>query len=159
MASNLLLSPEIQQSYDRRLLQRFRTTTVFNKFGKQKSIPARGGVAMSFRKMEIIRPVATASTTTWTSPDATYTAAAGALLTEGTFYAPLVVASWAEVVATVRQYGQAAYISDLDINQAIDPQISEYVDNFSESMTELLDIVTRDVLVAGTNVRCLARAA
>lgn len=153
MASNLLLAPEIQLSYDRRLLQRFRTNTVFNKFGVQKSIPARGGVALSFRKMEIIRPVATASTTTWTSPDSTYTDGSARLLTEGTFYTPTVIASWAEVTATVRQYGQAAYISDLDINQALDPQISSYVDNFSESMTELLDIVTRDVLLAATTIQ------
>jgi N4-gp56 family major capsid protein len=150
MASNLLLPPEIRQSYERRLLQRFRTTTVFNRFGLQRSIPRRGGVNLSFRRMEIIRPVAVASTS-WPS-DATYTAATGTLLTEGTFHTPTVVASWAEVTATVRQYGQAAYISHLNIHQAIDEQVSEYVDNFSESMGELLDLVTRDVLLQGTNV-------
>lgn len=151
MATNLLVSPEIRQSYERRLLQRFRTTTVFNRFGAQKSIPRRGGVNLSWRRMEIIRPVAVASTT-WPA-DATYTAATGALLTEGTFHTPAVVASWAEVTATVRQYGQAAYISDLSIEQAIDEQIPEYVDNFGESMTELLDIVTRDVLLGATTIQ------
>lgn len=152
MASNLLLAPEIQQSYDRRLLQRFRTKTIFNKFGRQKEIPAGGGVNISFRRMEMIRPVATASTGSWPA-DATYTAAVARLLTEGTFYVPTVEASWYEVTATVRQYGQAAYISDLNLKQALDPQLSEYVDNFSESMAELLDIVTRDVLVAATNIQ------
>ncbi len=151
MASNLLLAPEIRQAYERKLLQRFRTTTIFNKFGAQKSIPKGMGVNLSWRRMEIIRPVVTASST-W-SPDATYTNAAGAVLTEGTFAVPAVVASWAEVTATVRQYGQAAYISDLDIEQAIDSQIPEYVENFSESMTELLDLVTRDVLVAATTIQ------
>lgn len=153
MASNLLLAPEIQQSYNRRLLTRFRTSAVFNRFGDQQSIPARGGVCLSWRKMEIIRPVATASTTTWVSPDSTYTSATGALLTEGTFTTPAVVASWAQVQATVRQYGQAAYISDLDIEQALDSQIPEYVDNFGESMSELLEIVTRDVLLSATNLQ------
>ncbi len=152
MATNLLLSPEIKQSYERRLLQRFRTTTIFNKFGLKRSIPAGGGVNLSFRRMEIIRPVATASTGTWPA-DATYTSAAGALLTEGTFYTPAVTASWAEVTATVRQYGQAAYISDLNLKQALDPQLTEYVENFSESMTELLDLVTRDILLAATNIQ------
>jgi len=151
MATNLLLKPEIKQTYERRLLQRFRTETVFNRFGMQKGIPARGGVNISFRKMEIIRPVAVASTT-W-PPDATYTSAAAAALTEGTFYTPTVVASWREVTATVRQYGQAAYVSDILTKQAMDEQIPEYTDNFSEAMTELLDLVTRDVLVAGTNVQ------
>lgn len=153
MATNLLLAPEIQQAYDRRLLSRFRTETVFNRFGLQRSIPKGNGVNISFRRMEIIRPVATASTTTWVSPDSTYTNATGALLTEGTFHTPSVVASWAEVTATVRQYGQAAYISDLDINQALDPQVSEYVENFSEAMKEHLDLVTRDILLAATNIQ------
>ncbi len=153
MASNLLLTPEIQQSYNRKLLTRFRTTPIFNRFGDQQSIPARGGVCLSWRRMEIIRPVATASTTTWTSPDATYTSAVGAVLTEGTFYAPTVVASWYQVVATVRQYGQAAYISDMDIEQALDEQIPEYVANFGEAMSELLELVTRDVLLAATNIQ------
>jgi N4-gp56 family major capsid protein len=151
LATNLLLPPEIEQAYDRRLLQRFRTNTVFNRFGRKKSIPKGGGVNMSFRRMEIIRPVAVASST-WPA-DATYTAATGALLTEGTFHTPAVVASWYEVTATVRQYGQAAYVSDLNLEQALDPQLSEYVDNFSESMTELLDLVTRDVLLTNTNIQ------
>ena len=151
MATNLLLSPEIKQAYDMRLLQRFRTTTVFNRFGKSKSIGPGGGVNISFRRMEIVRPVAVASTT-WPA-DAVYTLAVGAVLTEGTFHTPAVTASWAEVTATVRQYGQAAYISDLNINQALDPQINEYVENFSEAMTELLDLITRDILVAATTIQ------
>ncbi len=151
MVTNLLLTPEIQQAYDMRLLQRFRTTTIFNKFGRQKSIGKGGGVNISWRRMETIRPVAVASLS-WPA-DATYTLAAGTLLTEGTFYTPTVVASWAQVTATVRQYGQAAYISEWDMNQALDPQVSEYVDNFSEAMTELLDIATRDVLVAASTIQ------
>jgi N4-gp56 family major capsid protein len=152
MTTNLLLAPEIKQTYERRLLQRFRTTTIFNRFGMQKGIPAAGGVNMSFRRMEIIRPVATASTATWPA-DATYTNAAAVALTEGTFYTPTVTASWFEVTATVRQYGQAAYVSDILTKQAMDEQIPEYTDNFSEAMTELLDIVTRDVLLSGTNIQ------
>ena len=126
MASNLLLAPEIRQAYERKLLQRFRTTTVFNKFGEQKSIPARNGVNLSWRRMEIIRPVSAVLTGSFPI-DATYTKAESIALTEGTFYVPSVVASWAQVTATVRVYGQAAYISDLDIAQAIDEQIPEYV--------------------------------
>ncbi len=125
MATNLLLAPEIRQAYDRRLLQRFRTSTVFNKFGLQKSIPPGYGVNLSWRRMESIRPVAVASSI-WPS-DSVYTLATGAVLTEGTFLVPAVQASWYQTTATVRQYGQAAYISDMDIEQAIDPQVSEYV--------------------------------
>lgn len=153
MATNLLLSPEIRQAYDMKLLKRFRTTTVFNKFGRQRSIPKHGGVNISFRRMEIIRPVAVASST-WPA-DATYTNATGALLTEGTWATSMaaVIASWFETTATVRQYGQYAFISDWDDAQAIDPQVPEYVENFSEAMAELLDLVTRDVLVGATTVQ------
>src|SRR5512146_2560525 len=110
MATNLLLAPEIQQSYDRRLLQRFRTETIFNRWGKQKSISEGNGVNLSWRRMESIRPVATASVTGveasgWPA-DATYTSASAILLTEGTFYTPTVIASWYETTATVQQYGQ-----------------------------------------------------
>src|SRR3989304_9252413 len=167
MAFNLLLAPEIQQAYDRKLLQRFRTTTIFNKFGLQKGIPEHGGINISFRRMEIIRPVQLASNVwpgvdaSWLSAgnasvpwpaDATATNAAGIALTEGTYNNALaVVASWYETTATVRQYGQVAYLSELDMHQALDPQLSEYIENFGESMTELLDLVTRDVLLAATN--------
>jgi N4-gp56 family major capsid protein len=146
------LSPEIKQAYNRKLLERFRTKVIFNRFGDQQGIPKNNGVNLSWRRMEIIRPVATASTVSWPA-DATYTNAVGALLTEGTFYVPTVVASWAEVTATVRQYGQAAYLSEWNNAQALDPQIPSYVENFGEAMGEIAELVTRDVLVAGTNIQ------
>ena len=154
MATNLLLAPEIQKTYDRKLLSRFRSSTVFNKFGKQKDIPANGGVNIDFRRMEVIRPVAIASSVTWPA-DAVYTTADAIALVEGTFGGgqTAVSASWYNVTATVRQYGQYSYQSEWNDSQAIDPQTSEYVSNYSEAMAELLDIVTRDVLVAGTTVQ------
>jgi len=153
MATNLLLTPELQlQAFERRLLDRFRTTTIFNRWGWQKSIPAGQGVAVNWRRMEVIRPVVTASTSTWPA-DATYTSASGARLTEGTFHTPSVIASWASVTATVQQFGQAAYVSEINMAQGIDPQEAEYIENFSESMTDLLDLVTRDVLLGATNLQ------
>lgn len=152
MASNLLLTPEIKQALNRKLLERFRTKQVFNRFGDQNGIVKNDGVNLSWRRMEIIRPVATASTGTWPA-DATYTSAIGALLAEGTFHTPAVVASWAEVTATVRQYGQAAYVSEWNDAQAIDPQVPNYVENFGEAMGELLELVTRDVLLGATNIQ------
>lgn len=152
MATNLLLSPEIRQAYNRKLLDRFRTSPVFGRFGDQNGIEKNNGVNLSWRRMEIIRPVATASTGSWPA-DATYTSAIGALLTEGTFHTPAVVASWAEITVTVRQYGQAAYLSEWNNAQAIDPQVPSYVENFGESMKEIFELVTRDVLLAGTNLQ------
>jgi N4-gp56 family major capsid protein len=152
MATNLLLSPEIRQAYNMKLLDRFRTKLVFNKFGDQNGIPKNNGVNLSWRRMEIIRPVAVASST-WGQSDSVYTNAAGAVLVEGTFHLPTVIASWAEVTATVRQYGQAAYVSEWNDATAIDPQVPNYVENFGEAMGELAELVTRDVLVTATNLQ------
>jgi N4-gp56 family major capsid protein len=159
MASNLLLTPEIRQAYNRTLLDRFRTKLVFNQFGDQQGIPKNNGVNLQWRRMEIIRPVATASTTTWISPDATYTDASARLLTEGTFTTPAVIATWTAVSATVRQYGQAAYISEWNDDQAIDPAVPNYVENLGEAAGELSELVTRDVLLAMTNVQYAGSAA
>lgn len=153
--SNLLLTPEMQLALNRKLLSRFRAKIVFNKFGDQSGISTPGGVAENWRRMEVIRPVSVASqvgTTTW-PPDATYTNAAAALLTEGTFFVPSVAASWASITATVQQFGQAAYISEWAEKLSVDPQVPEYVKNFSEAMPELLDLVTRDILLAATNIQ------
>lgn len=151
MATNLLITPQLQTLYNRKLLSRFRTKIIFNRFSDQSGIPANNGVAENWRRMESIRPVAVASLS-WPA-DATYTAAAAIVLTEGTFHTPSVVASWASYTATVRQYGQAAYISEWLDAQAIDPQVPEYVKNFGEAMPELLDLVTRDVIIAGTTIQ------
>lgn len=152
MATNVLAAPEIRQAYNRKLMDRFRTKLVFNRFGDQQGIPKNNGVNLSWRRMEIIRPVSTASTVTWPA-DATYTAAAGAALTEGTFATPSVIATWAEVTATVSQYGQAAYVSEWNDSQAIDPQVPNFVENFGEAMGECMELVTRDVLIAATNIQ------
>ncbi len=143
----------MQLALNRKLLSRFRTKIVFNKFGDQEGISTPGGVALSWRRFETIRPVAVASLS-WPA-DATYTNAAAALLTEGAVYATAngITGSWFSTTATVRQYGQAAFITEWNDALAIDPQIPNYVKNFSEAMPELLDLVTRDVLLANTNIQ------
>jgi len=149
---NVLLTPEIQQAYNRKLLTRFRTTTVFNRFGDTNGIPRNGGVNLQWRKMEIIRPVPTGNTSSWQA-DSVYTAAAAALLAEGSLNISATIATWTSVSATVQQYGQYAIISDWLDAQSIDPQVPNYVENFGEAMSELLDLVTRDVLVASTTLQ------
>ena len=149
--TNLLLSPEIQLTYNKKLLSRFLPKTVFNKFGEKKSIARHGGVAVNWRGMERVLPVAVASTS-WPA-DATFTSAAARLLTEGTFYAPTAIYSWRSVTATVRQYGQAAYVSEWADAQSIDPQVPELVQSYSEELPIFLDLITRDVILAATNVQ------
>lgn len=139
------LTKELQlATWEKRLLSRFRAETVYNRFGMQKGIPRQGGKTISFRRMEAIYSAGTAGS-----------AAAGsapAALTEGTPPAAI-NATWTEVLATVSQYGQVMIITDMLQLQALDDVTTESVENFSEAMTDALDLVTRDVLVAGTNVQ------
>ncbi len=134
-------------TFNKRLLSRFRAETVFNRFGRQDGIPVHGGKAISYRRMEAIYSAGNGGS-----------AAAGSAptaLVEGTFiYATsLVDATWTQVLCTVSQYGQALLMSDLSEDQSIDMVVPETTENFSEAMTDALDLITRDVLVAGTNVQ------
>ncbi len=136
-------------AFDRRLLSRFRATTVMNRFGFQRSIPRLGGKAISWRRFEPVWPAGLAgSSAAGSAPSA---------LTEGT--APTAInATVSEVQATIAQYGQYALISDLVEEQNLDDTIPQYVEMMGESMRDALDLVTRDVLVAGTNVQYASTA-
>lgn len=139
------LTKELQlATWEKRLLSRFRAETVFNRFGMQKGIPRQGGKTISFRRMEAIYSAGTGgSNAAGSAPSA---------LTEGT--PPAVInATWTEVLATVSQYGQVLIITDMLQLQALDDVTTETVENFAEAMVDALDLVTRDVLVAGTNVQ------
>lgn len=135
--------------FDKRLLQRFRAKTVYMRYGIQRGIPRHGGKAIQFRKFENIYAAGNAGS-----------AAAGSAptaLTEGTFGAEI-QATITAVSATVSQYGQYLKYSDVLDAQGLDDYVSEETDNFSEAMTDALDLLTRDVIVAGTNVQYASTA-
>ncbi len=104
-------------TFDKRLLSRFRAETVYNRFGMQRGIPMHGGKAISFRRLEAIYSTGTAGS-----------AAAGSAptaLTEGTPPAAI-DATWTQIVCTVSQYGQFLLISDLAEDQSVDVVVPEY---------------------------------
>ena len=142
------LVPEGQlTTFDRRLLNRFRGTTVYNKFGSQRGIPVNGGKSISFRRMEAILGASYAAA--YQSGGAY--ASGPLVLTEGTPGAAM-DATWVQVVATVSQYGGYLLVSDLAEDQSIDSIVPETTENFAEAMKEGLDLVTRDIISAGSNV-------
>lgn len=145
MATELIgaggLTVQLRKAYDRKLLSRFRAEAVYNRFGIQRGIPANNGKNLSFRRMDIIAPVGTLA---WAS--------GVAALAEGTAGAEI-NATWAEVTATVSQYGQYMRFSDLADAQSIDQVMAESVDNLSETMKDYMEMVTRDILTAGTNIQ------
>src|SRR4030095_7817123 len=128
--------------FDKTLITRLRANTVFMGPARKATIGPRQGKAISFRRQESIYSAGNAGSAA--------NASAPSPLTEGTFPAAI-DATWSEVMATISQYGQVVLISDMVDEQALDDVSGETVDNLTEAMTDALDLLTRDVLVAGTN--------
>jgi hypothetical protein len=131
-------------TFSKRLISRFRAKPTFAQFGKQDGIPVNGGRGISFRGLTTIYPAGNAGSAA--------AASAPSALTEGTPGAAI-DATWRQVVATVNQYGQYLQVTDVAALQALDKVVPEYVEAFGESMRDAIDLVTRDILVAGTNVQ------
>lgn len=128
--------------FDKRLIDRNRAETNFNRFARTASIGRNQGKAISFRRNESIYSAGNAGSFA--------NASAPAALTEGTFPAAI-DSTWSEVQATISQYGQVILVSDMVDAQALDDVSGQLVENLGEAMTDALDLLTRDVLVAGTN--------
>lgn len=119
--------------YEKRLLMRALPAFHYVGFGRKKAIPRRGGNSIEWRRLE--RPTAaTTALTEGTPPTETQT-------------------TWANVVATVSQYGAYVKVSDVAMNQSIDDVMSEHVEMFGEHMSDSLDRIARAVLVGGTSVQ------
>src|SRR3990167_6463436 len=125
-------SAQNRQMYDLALLHRAIPNFVYLNWGKKTPIPARMGNSIQWRRLETI----TTSTTA---------------LTEGT-RPSITNVTWTSVAATVAQYGQYSYHSDVLASQAIDPVVTEMVEAYGESMANGLDQIVRNVVTAGTTV-------
>ncbi len=139
MATELIgiagMTPELKQTYDRRLLMRSLTDVVYMAWGTKRPIPARGGKSIEFRRFERITITA-----------GSYT------LTEGT--APSETqATVSAISGTINQYGQFSEISDLLEVQGFDPIIAEFTDLYALAMSEGLDVVVRNDLSSATNIQ------
>ncbi len=148
-------------TFDKELLARFRATTIYNRFGMQKKIPARGGKSISFRRQEAILGASYAIVYASSNLNSGFPGvgfASGPLaLTEGTPGAAI-DGTFIQVLASIAQYGMWIEYTDMAAEQSIDDIMAETTKNFSEAMTEALDLVTRDVMVAGTQVQYASTA-
>jgi len=126
-------SVEDKGTYDKALLRRAQPRLVHNNYGTKARIPARGGTWVEWRRMEKLSTTTTA-------------------LTEGTITTET-IPTIVSVVATVAQYGQFFRSTDLVQDQAFDPIVAEATEVLGEAMGESLDILTRNVITAGTNVQ------
>lgn len=126
------LSAEFKTFYDKNMLENMRANLVYQQFGMKKRIPKGGGKTIEFRQWS---PLATATTP----------------IPEGTTPDGLQFTVTSQT-ATPDEYG--AYIKGTDIVDVVayDNLLDGISTELGAQAGETLDEVTREVLVAGTNV-------
>ncbi|HSN66752.1 MAG TPA: N4-gp56 family major capsid protein [Fusibacter sp.] len=132
-AGNNRLTNENAEFYQRTLLDALYNQVVFMPYGKKKPIPKNAGATTSFRILEM-PAVASTAVTEGITPD-------GIDLTVN------------KVSATVQQFGTWTKITDLLDMTGLDPLITEVSSMFGEHAGLSMDIVIRDILLAGTNAQ------
>ncbi len=125
------LSDEAKTFYDRQLLERTVPRLLHGMFGQVKTIPAKGGKTIEWRKFAALSTATTA-------------------LVEGTLYNDLKNIVVSAITGTVAQYGDAVGFSDLVDVVSIDPLLAETTKILAEQAGQTIDELTRDVLAAGT---------
>jgi N4-gp56 family major capsid protein len=101
-------------------------------FGQVRNIPANSGDTVKFRKFGNLTAATTALTEGITPPGSTL--------------------SITDITVTPAQYGDYVTITDRLIFTTLDPVLMETAEILGDQAGETLDIIARDVLVAGTNV-------
>ena len=126
------LSLEMKTYYDMNLINEAEANLIHDQFGQKRPIPKNGGKTIEFRKFS---PLAKATTalTEGVTPD-------GKSL------------NVSNITATVAQYGD--YITQSDVLEltSIDNTIVEATKLLGSQAGRTLDTITRNVLIAGTNV-------
>jgi N4-gp56 family major capsid protein len=126
------LSAEMKTFYNTNLLTNVRAKYCFNQFGKKQALPKGNGKTIEWRRFKTFA----AATTPLTE----------GLIPDGN---KLDVSS---LTATLAQYGDYTPITDILQWAAVDPVISESVAEHADQAARTLETITRNVLVAGTNV-------
>lgn len=130
---------EVNNFYDRTLLERAVPSFVHTRFAQVKDIPRKGGTdTIKFRQYGVL-----AAATTALSAGITPT---GKQL------------STTDITATVAQYGDYVTIDDVVDMQSYDPILTETAEIFGEQIGDTLDQLCRNVLAAGTTVQYASTA-
>ena len=126
------LSPELRTYYDRVLIDRAKPRLVYDQFASQRNIPKNAGQTINFRAFDKLKPT-TAPLTEGVTPD-------GSKL------------NMRIVEATVKQYGAYFMLTDWLELTGPDAVLTETIEILGDHMAESLDTITRETLMAGTNV-------
>ena len=127
------LSKEMKTFYDKTLIRLAEPELVHDQFAQKRPIPKNGGKTIEFRKYTPLAKQLT-ELTEGVTPD-------GQKLTVTT------------IEATVKQYGGYITLSDQLLLTAIDHNLLEAITLLSSQAARTSDTITREVMVAGTNVQ------
>ncbi|MGG4267430.1 N4-gp56 family major capsid protein [Peribacillus simplex] len=127
------LSAENAEFYQRTMLERLINQVVFMNYGKKQNIPKRAGATTSFRRMDL-PTLSTTAIVEGTTPDA-------------------LDLTINKISATVKQYGAWTKISDFLDMTGLDPVLTETSQMFGDHAGLSMDVIVRDIVAAGTNVR------
>jgi N4-gp56 family major capsid protein len=131
--NNNRLTSENAEFYQRTLLERLQDSIFFMKYGKKTTIPKNAGATTSWRRLEM-PAVTTTAITEGTTPN-------GIDLTIN------------KVTATVQQFGTFTKITDFIDLAGLDPLLTEISQMFGDHAGLTMDIIVRDIIVAGTNAQ------
>lgn len=127
-----VIQPAIQAFYDRNLLSRAVPADVHGRFGQIRPVAKRSGNQIKFRRYENL-PYATTALSEGVTPSGS------SIVTT-------------DVTATLAQYGDFVTVTDMVDLTVQDPVLTEVGMVLGDQAGPTIDIVRRDVLVAGTNV-------
>lgn len=124
-----------KQFYDKKLIETAKTRLVHASFGQKRSIPRHGGKRVEFRKYDLFTPDADALTLVeGVTPD-------GQTLSQS------------KVEAEVKQYGAYVEVSDLLDLTSYDEVLADSAELLGEQLGTVIEWVTRDAMIATTNVQ------
>jgi N4-gp56 family major capsid protein len=123
----------IEGYYDRNLLERALPVLLYSKFGQTRPLPKNKGSKITFRRYGSL-----AVNTTQLTEGVTPTGKA---------------LSATEITATMGQYGDYVIITDVLMDQGLDPILIEAGEILGEQAGLSIDTLHRAVLLAGTSVR------
>lgn len=128
------IKQEVDVIYQRNLIERSTPSLVFARFGQNVSYKANSGTnVLKFRRYSNLQPNTNE-------------------LEEGVTPVGNKV-NTTEILAVVKPYGDFVTLTDVVERESIDNVLDEINSNLADQMANTLDILTRDVLCSGTNVR------
>ena len=126
------LSPTMKTFYRTSLLKNARAQHFFNQFGQKQPLPRNNGRKVEWRKFDTFAPAMT-PLTEGVTPDGN-------------------TVNMSKIEAEVDQYGDYTTISDRLELEAVDPVIAAVTEEHGAQAGDTLDLITRNVLIQGTNV-------